>query len=74
MSQDPYKVLGVSPGDDEKTIKSAYKKLALKHHPDRPGGSEAEMKKITEAYNRIKSEIPEPEGSTVIKVSGLRRV
>ena len=55
MSQDPYKVLGVSPGDDEKTIKSAYKKLALKHHPDRPGGSEAEMKKITEAYNRIKS-------------------
>jgi curved DNA-binding protein len=55
MYQDPYQVLGVSPSDDEATIKKAYKKLAMKHHPDREGGSEAKMKELTEAYNRIKT-------------------
>jgi len=54
MNQDPYTVLGVSPDSDEVAVKKAYKKLAMKHHPDREGGSEAKMKEITEAYNRIK--------------------
>jgi DnaJ-class molecular chaperone len=63
MNQDPYQVLGVSPSDDEATIKKAYKKLAMKHHPDREGGSEAKMKEITEAYNRIKKgDIHGPQG------------
>jgi curved DNA-binding protein len=53
MTRDPFQVLGVSPDADEKTIKTAYKKLAMKHHPDRKGGSEAKMKEISEAYNRI---------------------
>ena len=48
MNQDPYQVLGVSPQDDEATIKKAYKKLALKHHPDRTGGDETKMKEITD--------------------------
>ena len=53
MNQDPYTILGVSPDADEKTIKKAYKKMAMKHHPDREGGSEVKMKEISEAYGRI---------------------
>ena len=33
--RDPHQVLGVKPGASEKEIKDAYRKLALKHHPDR---------------------------------------
>jgi len=34
MMTDYYKVLGISSQADEKEIKSAYRKLAKKHHPD----------------------------------------
>lgn len=35
-----YKALGVEKDADENAIKKAYKKLALKHHPDRGGDGE----------------------------------
>lgn len=50
----PYNVLGVQPGCSESELKSAYKKLAMKHHPDR-GGDEEEFKRVTEAYEMIKN-------------------
>ena len=41
--RDYYEVLGVDRGADEATIKSAYRKLAKKNHPDvNPGDKEAE--------------------------------
>ncbi len=49
---DYYKVLGVSKTATEKEIKSAYRKLARKHHPDvNPGDKEAEkrFKELNEA-------------------------
>ncbi len=43
--RDYYEVLGVTRDADERTIKSAYRKLALKFHPDRnPGDAEADQR------------------------------
>ncbi|MBU4581837.1 MAG: DnaJ domain-containing protein, partial [Proteobacteria bacterium] len=53
MADDYYKTLGVEKSADAEVIKKAYRKLALKYHPDRnPGNREAEekFKKISEAY------------------------
>ncbi|MDR1044979.1 MAG: DnaJ domain-containing protein [Candidatus Adiutrix sp.] len=54
MSLDPYKVLGVEKNADAAAVKSAYRKLARKHHPDvNPGDKAAEekFKEISEAYD-----------------------
>ena len=50
---DYYEVLGVTKTTDPSTIKSSYRKLAMKYHPDKnPGDKEAEkkFKEISEAY------------------------
>src|SRR5436305_330436 len=50
--KDYYKILGVARTADEKEIKSAYRKLARKYHPDvNPGDKSAEekFKEISEA-------------------------
>jgi molecular chaperone DnaJ len=52
--RDYYDILGVSRSADEKEIKSAYRKLAIKYHPDKnPGDHEAEeqFKEAAEAYD-----------------------
>jgi molecular chaperone DnaJ len=54
MSQrDYYEVLGVARGASEADLKSAFRKLAMQHHPDKnPGNKEAELKfkELNEAY------------------------
>ena len=51
--RDFYEILGVEKGADEAAIKKAYRRLAMKHHPDRnPDDAEAEarFKEAKEAY------------------------
>ena len=53
MADDYYKVLGIEKNADAEAIKKAYRKLALKYHPDRnPNNPAAEekFKNISEAY------------------------
>ncbi|GGN55104.1 chaperone protein DnaJ [Novosphingobium indicum] len=54
---DYYELLEVSRDADDKMIKSAYRKLAMRYHPDKNPGcseSEARFKQISEAYDCLK--------------------
>ena len=55
MSNNLYDTLNVSKNANPNEIKKAYKKLAVKHHPDK-GGNEEEFKKISEAYAVLSDE------------------
>ncbi len=53
MQQDYYELLGVNRSADEAEIKKAYRKLAMKHHPDRnpdDKDSEEKFKEVQKAY------------------------
>jgi len=57
--RDYYEVLGVAKDADAKAIKSAYRKLAMKYHPDQnPDNAEAEakFKEVGEAYSVLSDE------------------
>ena len=52
MNDDLYKALGVKKDATQDEIKKAYRKLALKYHPDKnkEKGAEDQFKRVTEAY------------------------
>lgn len=62
-SRDPYKVLGITKEATDDEVKKAYRRMAMKYHPDRVAGMSEEMqrnaaeqmKEINEAYEQIKS-------------------
>ena len=55
--RDYYQTLEVDKKADEKTLKNAYRKLAMQYHPDRNpnnAGAEAKFKEVSEAYEVLK--------------------
>lgn len=55
-NQDLYELLGVSKSATQEEIKKAYRKLAHKYHPDKPGGDEKKFKEINSAYQVLGNE------------------
>jgi molecular chaperone DnaJ len=58
MTRDYYEILGVSKNATQEEIKKAYRKLALKYHPDKGGTKEDETKfrEVNKAYETLKDE------------------
>jgi curved DNA-binding protein CbpA len=53
----PYDVLAVAPGVSLQDLQSRYKKLALMHHPDKPGGSKEAFELVTRAYQAVRDDL-----------------
>ncbi len=65
-----YDVLGVSKNASDKEIKSAFRKLAQKYHPDR-GGDEAKFKEISEAYETLSNPDKRKEYDMMLQFGGI---
>lgn len=54
--KDYYEILGVEPGAGEAEIKTAYRRLARKYHPDvsKEAGAEEKFKAVNEAYEALR--------------------
>jgi molecular chaperone DnaJ len=54
--RDYYEILGVSKSASADEIKKAFRRLAVKYHPDKDGGDEVKFKEINEAYEVLKDD------------------
>lgn len=76
MGKDYYKILGLAKGASDDDIKKAYRKLALKYHPDKnkEAGAEEKFKEVAEAYEILsdpkKKEIYDKYGEEGLKMGG----
>lgn len=70
--KDYYKILGVEPDANKKTIKTAYRKLARKYHPDVSDHHDAEnqFKEVAEAYEVLKDEAKRAEYDEIRQYGG----
>lgn len=54
--RDYYETLGIPKSASADEIKKAFRRLAVKYHPDKDGGDEAKFKEINEAYEVLKDQ------------------
>lgn len=54
--RDYYEILGVGKTASADEIKKAFRKAAVKYHPDKEGGDEAKFKEVNEAYEVLKDQ------------------
>lgn len=54
--RDYYEVLGIGKSASADEIKKAFRKAAIKHHPDKEGGDESKFKEVNEAYEVLKDQ------------------
>lgn len=54
--RDYYEILGIKKDASADEIKKAFRKAAVKHHPDKEGGDEAKFKEVNEAYEVLKDQ------------------
>ena len=52
--KDYYEILGIAKDASADEVKKAFRKLAVKYHPDKEGGDEAKFKEANEAYEVLK--------------------
>jgi len=77
MGKDYYKILGIAKGATEDEIKKAYRKMALKYHPDKnkEPGAETKFKEVAEAYDVLsdakKKEVYDKFGEEGLKADGV---
>lgn len=57
MSTNYYNILGLNNNASDEEIKKAFRKLALKTHPDKNNGDDTEFKKINNAYETLSDPI-----------------
>ena len=69
-AEDYYKILGVKRSATDAQIKKAFKKLAIKYHPDKnaddPEGAKEKFQKVAQAYETLS----DPEKRKIYDVSG----
>ena len=72
MGKDYYKILGVEKGAGEEEVKKAYRKMALKFHPDKNKEPDAEekFKEIAEAYEVLSDDSKRAQFDTFGSSSG----
>ena len=51
MAKDYYKILGIAKGATDEEIKKAYRKMALKYHPDKVGPSSIHVSTCREQFS-----------------------
>lgn len=50
---DPYEILQIQPGATVRQIRSAYRELSLRYHPDKPSGDEKMFMSVAKAYEAL---------------------
>ncbi|NOZ43794.1 MAG: J domain-containing protein [bacterium] len=54
--KDYYEILGLNEDASIDDIKKAFKKLAVKYHPDKPGGDKEKFQAVNEAHGILSDE------------------